>query len=354
MTRAGDITNSDLVTMVRQVFAAKSGLAVTAQAEVDGLPLETWNAIAELGLPLVGIQETFGGSGGTLLDSLLVLQLMGEYALPLPLMETNLAGWLLGASGQQVPSGPLTIATGSGADVLELAHGRLSGIVHDVPWARDVELIVALVEGSAGTRQVVSIPREACEITFGSDLAGQPRDVVRMQGVAVEAKPSTVATDELFLRGALMRAAQMAGVLEAISTLTRDYVNLRTQFGRPIGTFQSVQQHVVTVAQMAAMASLSVSRAGTAALSGKAAFEICALKQMVNDNASVAARAAHQAHGAIGMTREYPLQQFTRRLYAWRGEFGDSRSLALRLGQSVADANKFATVIIDGGRELEV
>jgi alkylation response protein AidB-like acyl-CoA dehydrogenase len=36
----------------------------------------------------------------------------------------------------------------------------------------------------------------------------------------------------------------------------------------------------------------------------------------------VAARIAHQLHGAIGVTREYPLQRYSRALWSWREEYG--------------------------------
>lgn len=64
-------------------------------------------------------------------------------------------------------------------------------------------------------------------------------------------------------------------------------------------------------------------------------LEIVATKSVANRHAGLAARAAHQAHGAIGMTREYRLQHFTRRLHTWRGEFGDETGLNLRLGAAM-------------------
>jgi acyl-CoA dehydrogenase len=50
----------------------------------------------------------------------------------------------------------------------------------------------------------------------------------------------------------------------------------------------------------------------------------------------VGAATAHQVHGAIGFTQEYPLHRFTRRLIAWRAEFGTDRFWAERLGRQVA------------------
>ncbi|MDJ0114286.1 acyl-CoA dehydrogenase family protein, partial [Rhodococcus erythropolis] len=60
--------------------------------------------------------------------------------------------------------------------------------------------------------------------------------------------------------GAFLRSVQMAGAMESVSTLTRRYVSERVQFGRPIAQFQAVQQHIVTLAQMASMSTLAVDR----------------------------------------------------------------------------------------------
>ena len=45
---------------------------------------------------------------------------------------------------------------------------------------------------------------------------------------------------------------------------------------------------------------------------------------------------AHQAHGAIGFTKEHVLHRFTRRLWAWRDEFGGESEWAFALGEMVA------------------
>jgi len=46
---------------------------------------------------------------------------------------------------------------------------------------------------------------------------------------------------------------------------------------------------------------------------------------------------AHQVHGAMGFTREYSLHQSTRRLWAWRDDFGAEGAWAMRLGKIAAD-----------------
>ncbi|MCY4670057.1 MAG: acyl-CoA dehydrogenase family protein, partial [Rhodococcus sp.] len=64
--------DADLESMVEQFFAEKSGTEVVARAEIGGLPAGLWSAAVELGLPLVGLPESVGGSGGSLLDAVTV------------------------------------------------------------------------------------------------------------------------------------------------------------------------------------------------------------------------------------------------------------------------------------------
>jgi acyl-CoA dehydrogenase len=68
-----------------------------------------------------------------------------------------------------------------------------------------------------------------------------------------------------------------------------------------------------------------------------AEFETAAARVVAARSARVVAAAAHQVHGALGCTQEYPLQLFTRRLWAWRGELGGRPSeLGLEVGRQVA------------------
>ncbi|HVW39996.1 MAG TPA: acyl-CoA dehydrogenase family protein [Amycolatopsis sp.] len=338
-------TDSSLERLVSEFFAGSCPPEAVTRAEATGLDTRLWDAAEQLGFPLVGLDERRGGSGGSLSDLLVLLHVAGRHAAPLPLAETNLAAWLLHRAGRDAPSGPMTVVPGAERDTLTLREGVLSGVAHGVPWATGARRVVALLEDENGSLQVVSPALTELTIHKGSDLAGMSRDTLVARDVPVDAAPWTGTPDALFVRGALLRSAQMAGALEEILELTRDYVGQRTQFGRAIGSFQSVQQHVVTLAQASTMSSLAVRRAGHAAATGDASFEVCATKLVLNQQSALATRAAHQAHGAIGMTQEYRLQHFTRRLHGWRGEFGDEQGLALRIGAAVARRGGLARVI---------
>ena len=323
--------NPELTGLVDEFFPETFGPDVITAVERDGPSAVLWRATEELGLPLIGIAEENGGSGGTLGDLLTVLRGAGRWAVPLPLAETSLAAWLLASSGAPVPAGPMTVIPD--ASGLRMDGDLLTGDTRAVPWLRGAARMVAVMDG-----RVVAVDPAALDVTPGTDLAGMPSDLVTASGVPAETYTADVTADDVLLRGALLRSAQIAGAITGAYEVTRTYVKERGQFGKPIAQFQSVQIHLVELAQAATLTTLCVERAGRAAAIGTASLEIVATKSVANRHAGVAVRAAHQAHGAIGMTREYRLQYLTRRLHTWRGEFGDETSLNLRLGTAMADS----------------
>jgi len=80
-------------------------------------PDATWRALADAGLPWVGVDAERGGSGGTFADACDVLWELGAGAVPVPVAETGmLAGWVLAAAGLAVPDGPTTFAVAPSGD----------------------------------------------------------------------------------------------------------------------------------------------------------------------------------------------------------------------------------------------
>jgi acyl-CoA dehydrogenase len=332
----------DLRRALRTFFDRECTDERAVAAESAGLDGDLWDRAASIGLPLIGLPEDRGGSGGSLADLLALLRLAGQYAAPLPLSETSLAGWMLATVGTEPGTGPATVVPGFPSDTLHLEDGRLHGVAHAVPWARDARRIVALVGGADHDVSLVALDRGEVTVEPGADLAGMPCDTVVADGVSAETFAWPDAAEAVVARGGLLRAAQMAGALDAVLAITRSYVRERQQFGQPIGRFQAVQHHLVTVAQAAATTSVAVQQAALAIGNedgggGGASPAARAAKLVANQEAARGVRAAHQAHGAIGMTQEYRLQLFTRRLQSWRGELGSDRELAQALGAVVLE-----------------
>ena len=335
----------------------RAPFAVVEQAEADGWAPTIWDAVAETGLAWVSVPEAAGGSGGTLADAIEVLRIAGRHAVPLPLAETGvLGGWLLAGAGLEIPDGAVTVVPNTTRDDLVLRDGALHGTAHRVPWARAVDEIVALLDTDEGPVVVQVDPRDV-----RIERGGEPRRRAARLGVpstgvtprAIARAAPGVDGDALRRRGALARTASMAGALERLEELTLEYTAARRQFGKPVGTFQAVQAHLVHGAQQSVMVSVALAAAVRAAESGTARFEIAAAKLLADQAASEATRHAHQAHGAMGMTREYPLHHVSRRLWAWRSEYGDERTMSRTLGEMVVDVGADRLYpLVSGGSEI--
>jgi acyl-CoA dehydrogenase len=221
----------------------------------------------------------------------------------------------------------------------------VSGTVGRVPWARHADRIALVLDG-----HVCVVAREDVEVHPGSNLAGEERDTVVMDRAEAKIRDD-LDPDALLLRAALVRVALMAGALDRIGAIAIEYAGERIQFGRPIGRFQAVQAHLVTIAQQAAL----VGVAADAAVERERAFEIAAAKLLANRAAVTAGRAAHQVLGARGVTLEHPLSLETRRLWSWRSECGDERFWSRRLGAAAcaAGADRLYPTITGGSAELE-
>lgn len=135
------------------------------------------------------------------------------------------------------------------------------------------------------------------------------------------------------LKGAAMRATQMAGAIERALDITVEYARARVQFGKPIGSFQAIQQQLAIVAGQSAAASAAAAAAfETLAREEDPWRDIAVAKLRAGEAAGIVCGIVHQVHGAIGFTDEYILHHFTRRLWKWRAEFGNESEWSVKLG----------------------
>ncbi|MGB3809182.1 MAG: acyl-CoA dehydrogenase family protein [Parvibaculum sp.] len=301
----------------------------TIMGAEDGVwPQALWDELVANGLTRVLVPEALEGAGATWSDAYVVLKAAGEHAAPLPLAEAILAGWILGRAGIAVPDGVVTVMEG---DFL-LAEGRLSGKATRVAWGRNASYAVALVKSGWGVEAVLA-PLEYARIERDQNVAREPRDTLIFERVVVETGWVELPENALRLYGALARACQMAGALNYLTAQSVQYANERTQFGKPIGKFQAIQQQLAELSTQSAAAGIAATHACACADKSEAAFEIAVAKVRADDASSIATSIAHQVHGAIGFTYEHGLHFATRRLWSWRAEFGSGAEWAERLGR---------------------
>ncbi|MEJ2866328.1 acyl-CoA dehydrogenase family protein [Actinomycetospora sp. OC33-EN08] len=323
---------TELRDAVTDVLRGPCTPAALEEAERDGWAPAVWSALHDGGFATVAVPESAGGSGGSVAQACAVLEACGAAAAPVPVAETGLlAGRLLAAAGLSVPDGPVTTVAAPG---LSFDGEVLSGAVSGVPWAVSASLAV-VVDGSA----VVVSPGSGV-VTPGRNLAGEPRDHVDLTGVrpTAAAPVSPDAVEELRRRGALSRAALIAGAARAVLDLTVRYTGEREQFGRPVSKFPAVAAHLVQIAEQTELATMAArsAAAGAGEEGEPAALDVAAAFSVAADAAGLIATAAHQATGAMGMTREFGLGVLTRRLWSWRDEWGGGAAWATELGHLVA------------------
>lgn len=332
---------------VGRLLAEQADTETVRGAEDTGFLPELWEMVAGSGLHLIAVSEDKGGGGGELADAHAVLWQVGRNASPIPIAETGLlGGWALAEADLALPDGVITVvsdnADGGVAAERDGSGVKLSGTAQRVAWASVSERVVVLVDVD-GETLVASVPTS--ELTCGGEvtLASEPRETVTFEGVRVAGEdvasaPASVSHDLLLQRGALSRVTLMGGAMERAAELSERYTSERHQFGRPVSKFQAVQHHLVAVREEANRTQMVGNAALLALEEGRSAeFEIATAKVVAGESTRILARAAHQAHGAIGVTFEYDLQLFTRRLHAWRDEYGSSRYWATRVARIVAD-----------------
>ena len=130
----------------------------------------------------------------------------------------------------------------------------------------------------------------------------------------------------------------MSGAIEKLLELTIGYVGERKQFGRPISRFQAVQHSVARMAGEVAASTRASDAAIEALDTDLFVIQVSAAKVRVGEAAGVVAEIAHQAHGAMGFTHEHELHHYTRRLWAWRDEYGHEKEWQQLVGRRVAAA----------------
>jgi acyl-CoA dehydrogenase len=327
-------------TTIERIFSDLISPALIHQCADGAWPDELWNTLETAEMTWAAVPEALGGTGATWEDTYTLVRAAGAHAVPAPFADTLLANWLLGRAGLQPEKGPVAIAAHSN---LTYASGQASGQLHKVPWGRELKRIVAMAEGEDPQLLVLDMAN-AAQVDARTNLAGEPRDTIsfdRAPVIHAAALPGSHPED-LLLYGAMLRSAQMAGALQSLLQMTARYATDRVQFGKPIGHFQVVQQQIAVLAEHTACSLLAAEAAFAESAIDAAQLPIMAAKICAGEAASIGAAIAHAVHGAIGFTDEHSLHLKTRRLWAWRAEYGSQSYWSQRLGRSVCKSGSRA------------
>jgi alkylation response protein AidB-like acyl-CoA dehydrogenase len=325
-------------------------LALDARGFDDAL----WRRMAQLGWPGLLIPADLGGSDGSLLDVIVLVEEMGKVGLPGPFVASAVVVTLLVlaaaspaqqkrllpslAAGERIASLALVEESGSfdlGAVALECAMpGRLSGhklFVKDAHVADD--LVVAVRVGGALSLVVVPTDRPGIARLPLDAISGEKLFEVTFD--RVELSPDDLlgavgrgeALHAPALRaGALARAAEMVGGAQRVLELVVEHAKTRVQGGRPIGGYQAIQHACADlVRDVDAARALLYAAAWKEAEGRDAEADVALAKAYAADACLTVARRGHQIFGAISYCEEHPLHLLHKRIQAASLDFGDAQ-----------------------------
>jgi alkylation response protein AidB-like acyl-CoA dehydrogenase len=303
-------------------------LRVVRAVEAGGSAAPLASALAESGFQSLLAPEAVGGAnaGWPVFHDLVVL--CGTFALPLPLPQTMAARALVRAP-DQLPPGLITFAPA----MTRAADGSLHAEL--VPFGRTATHVI----GAVGDTLVLLPVRGARQQVTG--VHGSLTASLRWDAGAATSLESALSPRRLQALGGAIHAALMAGAMQRVFDLTMDYANQRVQFGKPIARFQAIQHQLSVAAEHVAAAGMAAESAFHTSDGALPSFAGCAVaKARASEAAQLVASTAHAVHGAIGVTQEYDLQVFTRRLHEWRLAHGSETYWNKELGRLCLDSGQ--------------
>ncbi|MCR1781351.1 acyl-CoA/acyl-ACP dehydrogenase [Nocardioides carbamazepini] len=288
-----------------------------------------WSRLAETGLVSALVAEEQGGAGLSPAHLSGVLHSLGRHAVPEPYLETAvLAATVLGALPGPVADTWLPrIAAGDAIVVVRL--GELTPLV---PYAADADLLLDLADDGA-VRAFTADELEVTPVAALDPLRPLARVVLAGAGTEVGDDSAVVArTRTLALAGA---ACLLAGASQRLLDLTVEYVAVREQFGRPVGSFQAVKHKAADLAVMVDMATAAALSAFDAVDEPDGPRRAAAAKAYAGDAAARANVDALQLHGGIGFTWEYHLHIWLKRAMGLAASYGTTTALRRDLAREL-------------------
>ncbi len=318
--------NDMLAESADKLFADVATPAAVLEIERGGDTAALWRQIDEAGFCDALVPEDAGGVGLQLHGVFPLLVAAGRHALPLPLAATCWARVLLAARGVSAPASPIALAA---APLVE-ADGTLTA--RAVPFGRVADWVVVqrgdtawLLPIDAAVRRDIGVHGSLQAHLYWSAWPGDG---------AIELGDGLPCHET----GAVLWAAMLAGALDKVLDMTVAYANERVQFGRSIGKFQAVQQNISEIAELAQAAMLAAEMGAQAGLpQSSTALHAALAKASTSAAVPRVAAVAHAVHGAMGITAEYPLHLWTRRLHEWRLDFGAETFWHRRIGTALLD-----------------
>lgn len=281
-----------------------------------------WKDLSELGVTALCVPEDAGGLGRPLIDAALVAQTLGGGWLLEPYIDSAMAAatalgglpagavrdeWLGGiASGERI-----VIALGDAA----VQGGRVAGAAAHASYA---DAVLALSDG-----RVLLAPAKALTRRNYRQFDGSAAAEVSFLASDAVALASGDAAQKVWQAGRTAarvgRIAEGVGLSRVVVDVTAEYLRTRKQFGQPIGRFQALAHRMADLLTQLEQAQ-SLCWAAAMKLDART---VDAAQVVAHRSFRAIGQQAVQLHGGIGMTDEYAVSHYVKRLLAIELELGD-------------------------------
>ena len=334
------VVDPDLTALIADVLADFAGPTVEPDAAA------VWRTLTEVGLARLTAPEASGGSGAGWAEAAALISQAAAAGVCVPYVETDLVVGPLRRAAALDDASPGTST---------LAVVGAGGRARRVPWAGATDAVLFVRRAAAtgddrgtlddnlgsnhdddnaaaaraGGYEAAEIATDRAEVLPGDSTSAIPIGDLAPPSEAQWSPVPAGAMENAVLTGALARAVQCVGAAEGMLDAALEHTTARTQFGRPLARFQSVQNLVVDLAAETVLAKAAVDQAVADALATGlegplSGFRVAVARSVTSQALAVAIRNAHQVHGAIGTTHEHTLHRLTLPALQWRGEFGSA------------------------------
>jgi 3-oxocholest-4-en-26-oyl-CoA dehydrogenase beta subunit len=326
-----------------------------------------WSELATSDLLGIALPESVGGSGGGFLELGVLLAEVGFSVAPVPVYPTLVLGadtiarhgdsalqqqylpavvdgstiltGALAEPGNSDPTAPRTTARADGA------AWRLDGSKELVPAAQLAAAIVVSARSDDGPGLfVVETAADGVKVTHALTTNGEPFADVELTGAVGRRLTEHDGADivgSLYTRALIGLCAIQIGVAERALKLAASYTTEREQFGRPIGSFQAVQQRLADAFIDVEAIRWTAWHAAWLIAEGRPAVREAAIAKFWAAEAGARVVAsAQQVHGGIGIDVTYPLHRY----FLW------AKQIELALGTASQQLARLGTTYPEGSK----
>ncbi len=362
--------------VARELLAAEISTAMVREMELDelGYPPTLWKQMANQGWLGLALPEQYGGQGLPLTYMGLILVEAGRVLAPVPLHSTTVAALTISSDGTEQQKQDILPSVSNGDMVLTWAVAE-----RDPRLIPEAMTLVATADGNGwvlnGTKMFVDnfIVAHRCLVAARTSPASDANQGIslflvdpngtgvsqtalltlakdkqsrvdfkdyRIEGAALvgELNQGWPIVEAMLDRATALLCCQMVGAARKDAEMAIEYAKNRVAFGRPIGSFQSVQHMLADMilhvdgGEMLTFEALWKMDQGL-----PASVEVSQAKAFCNEKCESVVRTSQVIHGGIGFMMEFDLHLWFRRVTSWTMRLGTTYDHRARIAAALLD-----------------